>query len=287
MSRGGAGVGWGDRGRRHEDHGERVERSEPLDTSGSWRRSWTRLSAPTARRTSATATRRGDELPERFRSRESRRGRWPRPSNGSTAERERRSRRLAERWSRLSLVEQLALASDMVVGAGCGRVVEGSMSDASESRPVARSRAERLVETKRRLEEQLAVELAAHVAYETHPRARCARRATVRTDDPRPHPQCLRAGQRDRSRLARDAHEGAADGAGLQRADRGHREPDHHRRGDHTSHPISGSSSRSWTPRCESRAAGVQPTVPGSSSRTRATGTSDRWRASSAAARRC
>ena len=51
-----------------------------------------------------------------------------------------------------------------------------------EARPIARSRLERLKESKRRIEEQLAVELAANDAYEAH------HAQAVRSDGRRSHP---------------------------------------------------------------------------------------------------
>ena len=121
---------------------------------------------------------RGDELPERFRSRESRRA--------ALAE---AKQRLDERKAgddqetpeepapEIELAEQRAHAS------GHGR--EGWLREGRrgleerrerEQQPVARSRAERLAQAKRRLEEAQAVERAAHEAYEAH------HASTIRSD---------------------------------------------------------------------------------------------------------
>jgi transposase len=113
---------------------------------------------------------RGDELPERFRSREGRRA--------ALAE---AKQRLEEKQAaadgdgspepvaQIEIDEQRALAS---TSGRRGWVREGRQQleqrRAEEQRPVRRSRRDRLLEAKRRLEEAHAVELAANRAYEAH-----------------------------------------------------------------------------------------------------------------------
>jgi transposase len=114
---------------------------------------------------------RGDELPERFRSRESRRAALAeakqRLDEKKTAVEDPQA--LGDPAPEVELDEQRALAS------GNGR--EGWLREGRrglderrerEQQPVARSRAERLAQAKRRLEEAHAVERVAHGAYEAH-----------------------------------------------------------------------------------------------------------------------
>jgi transposase len=110
---------------------------------------------------------RGDELPQRFRSRESRRAALAEAKQRLD---EKNAVEVAEEAAPdVELDEQRAHAS------GHGR--EGWLREGRraleerrerEQRPVARSRAERLAQAKRRLEEAYAVEQAAHRAYEAH-----------------------------------------------------------------------------------------------------------------------
>ena len=103
---------------------------------------------------------------------------------------------------------------------------------AVEARPIAGSRPKRLREAKRRLEEELSSECAANTAYEDY-RANGRMKNGRRFGAP-PHPyqpagDAGGAHQRDRPRLAqredpRRLH------PGLQRASRGHRDPDRDRR---------------------------------------------------------
>jgi hypothetical protein len=102
---------------------------------------------------------RGDELPERFRSREAK-------------QRLDEKKGAAERDASAPVVE-IEIDAQRVVAAADGR--EGWLREgrqqlnqrlAQERRPIARSREERLAESKRRLEEQLAVEVQANAAYE-------------------------------------------------------------------------------------------------------------------------
>ena len=109
--------------------------------------------------------------------------RWPRPSNGLT----RRKPPMTEDASQepvveVELDEQRALAS---TSGRRGWVREGRQQldqrRASEQLPVKRSRRERLLDAKRRLEEAHAVELAANRAYEAHHANKVRqRRATLR-----------------------------------------------------------------------------------------------------------
>jgi transposase len=110
---------------------------------------------------------RGDELPERFRSRESRR-----QALAEAKQRLDEKKGAAERDASAPVVE-IEIDAQRVVAAADGR--EGWLREgrqqlnqrlAQERRPIARSREERLAESKRRLEEQLAVEVQANAAYE-------------------------------------------------------------------------------------------------------------------------
>jgi transposase len=117
---------------------------------------------------------RGDELPEQLRTREGRRA--------ALAEAKRRLER--DRQAKQPEVEvseavpaglRLELDPEVIVARGQGR--EGWLREAShqvdehrrsQAIPVARSRAERLLEAERRLREDLAVECAANEAYEAY-----------------------------------------------------------------------------------------------------------------------
>jgi len=110
---------------------------------------------------------RGDELPERFRSRESRR-----EALAEAKQRLDEKKAAAERDASAPVVE-IEIDAQRVVAAADGR--EGWLREgrrqlnqrlARERRPIKRSRSERLAEAKRRLEEQLAVEVQANAAYE-------------------------------------------------------------------------------------------------------------------------
>jgi transposase len=131
---------------------------------------------------------RGDELPERFRSRESRRQ--------ALAEAKQRldDKKAAERDEAAAEVVEQAVELDVE---RLGEHVEGrrgwlrngrrQLDEQREqsARPVARSRSERLADAKRRLEEQLAVEVAANAAYEAYRargRMKDGRRFTKRPD---------------------------------------------------------------------------------------------------------
>ena len=113
---------------------------------------------------------RGDELPERFRSREGRRAALAEAKQRldekkATDEEDASQERVVE----VELDEQRALAS---TSGRRGWVREARQQldqrRANEQLPVKRSRRERLLDAKRRLEEAHAVELAANRAYETH-----------------------------------------------------------------------------------------------------------------------
>ena len=110
---------------------------------------------------------RGDELPERFRSRESRRQ--------ALAEAKQRleEKKHAVDGDTPDPVVEIEIDVQRVIASENGR--EGWLREgrqqlnqrlAQERRPIARSRRERLTEAKRRLEEQLAVEVQANAAYE-------------------------------------------------------------------------------------------------------------------------
>jgi hypothetical protein len=115
---------------------------------------------------------RGDELPERFRSRESRRA--------ALAEARQRleEQRSSAPEEELPTVE-VEIDEERVVAEGHGRkgwLREGrrqlEQRREREQRPVPRSRADRLLEAKQRLEKAHAVELAANAAFEAHHRDR-------------------------------------------------------------------------------------------------------------------
>ena len=110
---------------------------------------------------------RGDELPERFRSRESRREALAEAKQRLDEKKDAAGRDASEP------VVEIEIDPQRVVAAADGR--EGWLREgrqqlnrrlAQERRPIARSRGERLAESKRRLEEQLAVEVQANAAYE-------------------------------------------------------------------------------------------------------------------------
>ena len=113
---------------------------------------------------------RGDELPERFRSRESRR-------QALAEAKQRLDEKKAAAGHDPSAVVEQAVELDLE---RLGLHAEGrrgwlrngrrQLDEQREraSRPVTRSRRERLAEAKRRLEEQLAVEVAANAAYEAY-----------------------------------------------------------------------------------------------------------------------
>jgi transposase len=115
---------------------------------------------------------RGDELPERFRSRESRRA--------ALAEARQRleEQRSCAPEAELPTVE-IEIDAQRVVAEGHGRkgwLRQGrrqlEQRREREQRPIPRSRADRLEEAKQRLEESHAVELAANAAFEAHHRSR-------------------------------------------------------------------------------------------------------------------
>jgi transposase len=133
---------------------------------------------------------RGDELPERFRSRESRRA--------ALAE---AKQRLEEQRSTAPEAEvatvEIEIDEERVVAEGHGRkgwLREGrrqlEQRREREQRPIERSRADRLLEAKRRLEEAHAVELASNAAFEEHHRNRL-RSDGRRFAPPRPHPMAV------------------------------------------------------------------------------------------------
>jgi hypothetical protein len=115
---------------------------------------------------------RGDELPERFRSRESRRqalaeAKQRLDEKKAAAERDTPTEAVVEPAVELD-VERLGLHAEgrrAWLRNGRRQLDEQRERDA---RSVARSRAERLADAKRRLEEQLAVEVAANKAYEAY-----------------------------------------------------------------------------------------------------------------------
>jgi transposase len=133
---------------------------------------------------------RGDELPERFRSRESRRA--------ALAEAKQRleEQRPTAPEAEVPMVE-IEIDAERVVAEGHGRkgwLREGrrqlEQRREREQRPIDRSRADRLLEAKQRLEEAHAVELASNAAFEAH------HRNQVRSDGrrfapPRPHPMAV------------------------------------------------------------------------------------------------
>jgi transposase len=113
---------------------------------------------------------RGDELPERFRSRESRR-----QALAEAKQRLDEKKAAAEREAS-AVVEQAAdldlerLGEHAEGRRGWLRNGRRQLDEQREqnARPVARSRSQRLAEAKHRLEEQLAVEVAANAAYEAY-----------------------------------------------------------------------------------------------------------------------
>ena len=121
---------------------------------------------------------RGDELPERFRSRGGRRAALA-EAKQRLEEKEAVDDRDGSRepFVEIEIDEQRALAS---TSGRRGWLREGRQQldqrRAEQQRPVKRSRRDRLLEAKRRLEEAHAVELAAHRAYEAH------HATTVRSD---------------------------------------------------------------------------------------------------------
>jgi transposase len=132
---------------------------------------------------------RGDELPERFRSRESRR-------QALAEAKQRLDEKKAAAGHDPSAVVEPAVELDrerLGVHAegrrGWLRNARRQLDEQRErdARPVARSRSERLVDAKRRLEEQLAVEVAANGAYEAY-RARGVMRNGRRFGVMRPNP---------------------------------------------------------------------------------------------------
>ena len=142
---------------------------------------------------------RGDELPERFRSRESRRR-----ALAEAKQRLDEKKAAGEReQSQEPAVVEIELDVERWEVQSQGR--RGWLRNARrqldeqrerDARPVARSRSERLEDAKRRLEEQLAVEVAANAAYESfrvHGRDSHGRRLAAR---PKPHtPPALPAGR--------------------------------------------------------------------------------------------
>src|ERR1035438_2668767 len=121
---------------------------------------------------------RGDELPERFRSRESRR-----EALAEAKQRLDEKKASDDQDASQEPVVEVELDEQRVLASTSGRrgwVREGRQQldqrRAKEQRPVKRSRRERLLDAKRRLEEAHAVELAANQAYEAH------HTTTVRSD---------------------------------------------------------------------------------------------------------
>jgi transposase len=113
---------------------------------------------------------RGDELPERFRSREGRRA-----ALAEAKQRLDEKKASDDQDASQEPVVEVELDEQRVLASTSGRrgwVREGRQQldqrRASEQRPVKRSRRERLLDAKRRLEEAHAVELAANRAYEAH-----------------------------------------------------------------------------------------------------------------------
>jgi transposase len=133
---------------------------------------------------------RGDELPERFRSRESRRA-----ALAEAKQRLDEKKAVADREASqdpapgVELDEQRALASNHG-REGWLREGRRGLDERREraQQPVARSRGERLAQAKRRLEEAHAVEQAAHEAYEAH-HARAVRSDGRRFAPTTPHQQ--------------------------------------------------------------------------------------------------
>jgi len=115
---------------------------------------------------------RGDELPERFRSREGRR-------RALAEAKERLEQQRASEPEAETPEVEIEIDEQRVVAEGHGRkgwLREGrrqlEQRREREQRPIPRSRADRLQDAKQRLEEAHAVELAANRAFETHHRDR-------------------------------------------------------------------------------------------------------------------
>ena len=113
---------------------------------------------------------RGDELPERFRSRESRRA-----ALAEAKQRLDEKKATDDHDTSQEPVVEVELDEERALASGHGR--EGWLREGRrglderrerEQQPVARSRGERLVEARRRLQEAHAVERSAHEAYEAH-----------------------------------------------------------------------------------------------------------------------
>jgi transposase len=113
---------------------------------------------------------RGDELPERFRSRESRRD-----ALAEAKQRLDEKKAAAERDAPMEAGVEQAVELDVERLGGHAEGRRGWLRNGRrqldeqrerDARPVARSRSERLADAKRRLEEQLAVEIQANAAYE-------------------------------------------------------------------------------------------------------------------------
>jgi transposase len=113
---------------------------------------------------------RGDELPERFRSRESRRA-----ALAEAKQRLDERKAVEDQETSEELAPEIELDEQRAHASGHGR--EGWLREGRrgleerrerEQQSVSRSRAERLAQAKRRLEEAHAVERAAHKAYEAH-----------------------------------------------------------------------------------------------------------------------
>ena len=147
---------------------------------------------------------------------------------------------------------------------------------AGASRPRSRSRvrAARLLEALHRLEENHQVEIQASEAYERVAGGAARRRRAwteARDAAQAVHPAAGARGcdEQDRPGLADDAHPGTADGAGLQRAGRGHPRADHRRRGDRGREPRL-RSPRTGRPRRATRARRCRcDTAPGDGARRR------------------
>ena len=195
---------------------------------------------------------RGDELPERFRSREGRRAALAEAKqrlDETTDDQDVSQEPVVE----VELDEERALAS---TSGRRGWVREGRQQldqrRAKEQRPVKRSRWERLLDAKRRLEEAHAVELAANRAYEAH------HTTTVRSDgrrfaptiprEPSPVPGGRINVTDPDSRVMRTKGQPTIQGYNAQAAVTDNRSSS--RRRSRSSHQTSGTSSRSLTPHC-------------------------------------
>jgi hypothetical protein len=128
---------------------------------------------------------RGDELPEHLRTREGRKAALKQAKEKLERERGGKQDAIAQAAEARSSPVEVVLDPEVIVARMQGR--EGWLLEARRqleehrrlaAQPIARSRAERLLEAERRLVEDLLVEVQANEAYETH-------RATGRTSDGR------------------------------------------------------------------------------------------------------